>query len=41
MPNKWIHCGEDFIVGDVLRWAEGVWLERKRKTKRKRTGGVR
>ena len=35
MP-KWIECGEDFITGDVVRWTEAVWLEPKRKTKKKR-----
>ena len=35
MPN-WIKCGEDFITGDVVRWNEAVWLEPKRKTKKKR-----
>jgi hypothetical protein len=35
MPN-WIKCGEDFIAGDVVRWTEAVWLEPKRKTKKKK-----
>ena len=33
MP-KWIPCGEKFIVGDVVRWREAVWVE-KRKRKKK------
>ena len=35
MPN-WIKCGEDFITGDVVRWTEAVWLEPKRKSKKKK-----
>ena len=35
MPN-WIKCGENFITGDVVRWTEAVWLEPKRKTKKKK-----
>src|SRR5437868_7123988 len=35
MPN-WIKCGEDIITGDVVRWTEAVWLEPKRKTKKKK-----
>jgi hypothetical protein len=33
----WIRCGADFTDLDVLRWTEAVWLEPKRKT-RKRKG---
>lgn len=38
MPNanKWIKCGPDFIAGDVLGWTEAVWLEPKRKTKKRK-----
>lgn len=39
MPN-WINCGEDFIAGDVVRWTEAVWLEPKRKTKKKKAEKV-
>jgi hypothetical protein len=32
----WIKCGADFISPDVLRWTEAVWLEPKRKTKKRK-----
>src|SRR5689334_22330194 len=35
MPN-WIKCGEDFITGDVLRWTEAIWPERKPRSKKKK-----
>jgi hypothetical protein len=35
MPN-WIKCGEDFITGDVVRWTEAVWPERKPRSKKKK-----
>ena len=35
MPN-WIKCGEDFIIGDVVRWTEAIWPERKGKSKKKK-----
>ncbi len=31
--QKWIPCGEKFIVGDVIRWIEPIWLELKKKKK--------
>jgi len=38
MP-KWIPCGEKFIVGDVVRWKEAVWVEKgKRKKKLVKVG---
>ena len=38
MP-KWIPCGEKFIVGDVVRWKEAVWIEKgKRKKKLVKVG---
>ena len=33
MGTKWIPCGEKFIVGDVIRWIEPIWLELKKKRK--------
>ncbi len=38
MPNtnKWIKCGADYIAGDVLGWTEAVWLEPKRKTRKRK-----
>ena len=33
MGTKWIPCGEKFIVGDVIRWIEPIWLELKKKKK--------
>ena len=33
MP-KWIACGENFIIGDVVRWKEAVWAEKGRRKKR-------
>lgn len=35
MPN-WIKCGEDFISGDVVRWTEAIWPERKGNSKKKK-----
>ena len=34
--EKWIPCGEKFIVGDVVRWTEAIWLELKKKKKGKK-----
>ena len=34
--GKWIPCGEKFIVGDVIRWTEPMWLEPKKKRKTKK-----
>lgn len=38
MPKSvtWIKCGADFISPDVLRWTEAVWLEPKRKTRKRK-----
>jgi hypothetical protein len=33
MP-KWIPCGEKFIVGDVVRWKEAVWIEKGKRKKK-------
>ena len=33
--GEWIPCGEQFIVGDVIRWTEPIWLELKKKKKSK------
>jgi len=33
MP-KWIPCGEKFIVGDVVRWKEAVWVEKGKRKKK-------
>lgn len=33
MP-KWIPCGEKFIVGDVVRWNEAIWIEKGRRKKK-------
>ncbi len=32
----WIKCGADFIEPDVIRWKEAIWLEPKRKTKKRK-----
>lgn len=34
--SKWIPCGEDFEIGDVVRWTEGIWHEHGRRKKNKR-----
>jgi len=34
--GKWIPCGERFIVGDVIRWTEPIWLESAKKKKGKK-----
>src|SRR5437899_3052723 len=46
--TRWMPCGEAFIIGDVVRWTEPVWVEKgKRKKKlvevgsRRVTGEVR
>lgn len=31
---RWIACGEAFIIGDVVRWTEPVWVEKGRRKKR-------
>ena len=31
--GKWVPCGESFIVGDVIRWTEPIWLESAKKEK--------
>jgi hypothetical protein len=36
MPTKWIECGSDFISPDVLRWTEPIWLEPKRKSRKRK-----
>ena len=33
MP-KWIPCGEKFIIGDVVRWKEAVWVEKGKRKKK-------
>ena len=39
MPKTitWLKCGTQFITGDVLRWTEAVWLEPKRKTRKRKS----
>ena len=32
--GEWIPCGEKFIVGDVVRWSEAIWLEKGRRKKK-------
>lgn len=32
--HKWIPCGEKFIVGDVVRWKEAVWVEKGKRKKK-------
>ena len=40
--TRWIPCGEEFIVGDVVRWTEPVWVEKgKRKKKLVKVGSRR
>ena len=34
--GKWVPCGESFIVGDVIRWTEPIWLESAKKKKGKK-----
>ena len=41
MPAKWIPCGNDFMVGDVLRWTEPVWKPKARKNSRTKVIGHR
>ena len=33
--KKWVPCGESFVVGDVIRWTEPIWLESAKKKKGK------
>ena len=33
--QNWIACGESFIPGDVVRWKEPVWPQKKSRSKRK------
>ena len=33
MP-KWIPCWEKFIVGEVVRWNEAVWVEKGKRKKK-------
>ena len=36
---RWIACGAVFIIGDVIRWTEPVWIEKgKRKKKLVKVG---
>lgn len=39
--QKWIPCGESFIVGDVIRWREPVWKEKRSPRSRSVTIGER
>lgn len=32
---RWIACGGNFDIGDVVRWTEGVWHQPRRGRKRK------
>jgi hypothetical protein len=32
---KWLTCGTDFIVADVIRWREPVWKPQPRNSKKK------
>ncbi len=34
LVGQWIPCGEKFIVGNVVRWTEPIWLELKKKKKK-------
>ncbi len=34
---RWILCGGDFEIGDVVRWTEGVWHSKRKKKKRRVT----
>lgn len=40
MP-RWIPCGENFIVGDVVRWKEAIWKPRTRAKGRPKVIGER
>lgn len=40
MP-RWIPCGENFIVGDVVRWKEAIWKPRTRTKSRPKVIGER
>jgi hypothetical protein len=33
MP-KWIPCGEKFVIGNVVRWKEAVWVEKGKRKKK-------
>jgi hypothetical protein len=35
MARVWVACGNDFQIGDVLRWTERVWYKSKRRRKAK------
>lgn len=39
--GKWRACGGTFIVGDVVRWVEVVWVEKGKRKKRAVKAGVR
>ena len=34
--GKWVPCGESFVVGDVIRWTEPMWLESGKRKKGKK-----
>jgi len=37
MKRVWITCGDDFQIGDVIRWTERVWYKSPRRRKAKLT----
>lgn len=32
--RKWVACGADWEIGDVLRWTEGIWHAKRRARKK-------
>jgi hypothetical protein len=38
---RWTPCGQAFIVSDVVRWVEVVWIEKGKRKKKPVKAGVR
>ena len=36
--QEWLECGKKLVVGDVIRWTEAIWPERKSRRKQKPRG---
>lgn len=39
--SRWLPCGEAFIVGDIIRWREAVWKEKRSARGKSRVIGER
>ena len=38
--SDWIECGSAFTVGDVVRWTEAIWMEQKRRSRKKKPSKI-